>query len=581
MKVEGVPYRSIFLDEDGWSLRIVDQTALPQVFRVLRIVDLDGVAAAITLMQVRGAPLIGVTAAYGLALALRPDASDASLERACDTLLATRPTAVNLRWALDRVRDAVAPLPPRERAGAAYDVAGATAEEDVERNRRIGEHGLDLIREAAARHPGRTVQILTHCNAGWLATVDWGTATAPIYIAHDQGIPVHVWVDETRPRNQGASLTAWELGQHGVPHTVIVDSAGGHLLQRGQVDLCLVGADRITAAGDVANKIGTYLKALAANDNGVPFYVAAPSSSVDWTLVDGGDVPIEERAGDEVARVTGWAEDGRVVSVRVVPEGSPVANPGFDVTPARLVTAIVTERGITGANREGLARLFPERAGSIMRRAGPVDVQSVRTAVLRAARRMSSRGLTPGTSGNVSARIADGMVITPSALAYDEMAERDLVVLSLEGHVLGGERKPSSEWPLHAAVYRARPDVEAIVHSHATYCTTLATLRRGIPAFHFMVAVAGGDSIRCAPYAPFGSPDLARHVVTALEDRLACLLANHGMVAVGSSPDAALDLATEVENLAEIYWRALQIGEPVLLSASQMAEALERFATYR
>jgi methylthioribose-1-phosphate isomerase len=581
VKIEGVPYRSIFLDEDGWSLRIVDQTVLPHDFRTLRIADLEGMAAAIAGMHVRGAPLLGVAAAYGLALALRSDASDASLERACGILLATRPTAVNLRWALDRVREAVVPLPPGERAGAAFDVAGAIAEEDVERNRRIGEHGLGLVREAAARRPGHPVRILTHCNAGWLATVDWGTATAPIYMAHDQGVPVHVWVDETRPRNQGASLTAWELGRHGVPHTVIVDNAGGHLMQRGQVDLCLVGADRITAAGDVVNKIGTYLKALAANDNGVLFYVAAPSSSVDWTLSDGADVPIEERAGDEVARMTGRAEDGRAVSVRVVPEGSPVANPGFDVTPARLVTALVTERGVTGASREGLARLFPERARGAVSRARPADVRDVRAAVLRAARKMSVRGLSRGTSGNVSARVADGMVVTPSALRYDEMVERDLAVLSLEGRVLDGERKPSSEWPLHAAVYRARPDVGAIVHAHASYCTILAALRHGIPAFHYMVAVAGGDSIRCAPYAPFGSPELAGHVVTALEGRRACLLANHGMVAVGSSPDAALDLAAEVEELAETYWRALQAGEPVLLSADEMAEALERFATYR
>ena len=361
MKVEGVPYRSIFLDEDGWSVLIVDQTVLPHEFRVLRLVDLEGAARSIARMQVRGAPLVGATAAYGLALALREDPSDAGLARARETLLATRPTAVNLRWALDRVREAVAPLPPAERARAAYTTAGAIADEDVQQNCRIGEHGLGLLRDAAARHPGRPVQILTHCNAGWLATVDWGTATAPIYLAHERGVPVHVWVDETRPRNQGASLTAWELGQHGVPHTVVADNAGGHLMQRGDVDLCLVGTDRTTASGDVVNKIGTYLKALAARDNGVPFYAAVPSSSIDWTLESGRDVPIEERAGDELAEVSGRAEDGRIVRVRVVPDGSPVANPAFDVTPARLVTALITERGITEASREGLARLFPER----------------------------------------------------------------------------------------------------------------------------------------------------------------------------------------------------------------------------
>jgi methylthioribose-1-phosphate isomerase len=361
VKVNGVPHRSISLDEDGRSVRIVDQTVLPHAFRVLHLTDLEGAVRAITEMQVRGAPLIGATAAYGLALALREDASDAALAHARHRLTDTRPTAVNLRWALDRVRAEVQRLPRGARARAAYRVAAAIAEADVEGNRRIGEHGLAVIRELAARTPGRPVEILTHCNAGWLATVDWGTATAPIYLAHDAGMAVHVWVDETRPRNQGASLTAWELGQHGVPHTVIVDNAGGHLMQRGRVDLCLVGTDRTTAAGDVANKVGTYLKALAAKDNGVPFYVAAPSSSIDWTLEDGGDIPIEERPADEVTTVTGLAQDGRRGTVTVVPPGSPVANPAFDVTPARLVTGIITERGIAEASRDGLARLFPER----------------------------------------------------------------------------------------------------------------------------------------------------------------------------------------------------------------------------
>jgi methylthioribose-1-phosphate isomerase len=311
-------------------------------------------------MQVRGAPLIGATAAYGLALALRDGDADDDLETARRVLLATRPTAVNLRWALDRVAATVRPLPRGERAGAAHREAGAIADEDVERNRRIGEAGVKLIRDAAARKAGEPVHVLTHCNAGWLATVDWGTATAPIYLAHDEGLPVHVWVDETRPRNQGANLTAWELAHHGVPHTVIVDNAGGHLMRNGRVDLCLVGTDRTTAAGDVANKIGTYLKALAARESGVPFYVAAPSSSIDWTLEAGEEIPIEERSGDEVRWMTGEDETGELRTIRVVPERSPVANPAFDVTPAALVTGLVTERGVVPATKEGLAAAFPE-----------------------------------------------------------------------------------------------------------------------------------------------------------------------------------------------------------------------------
>lgn len=362
MKVDGVSRRSIFLEEDGWSLGIVDQTVLPHAFRIVRLTDVHAVASAISGMQVRGAPLIGVTGAYGLALALRTDPSDEALAQARATLLATRPTAVNLRWALDRVASVVTPLPFSARAAEAYREAGVMAEEDVARNRLLGEHGLALIEDAATRAPGRPVNVLTHCNAGWLATVDRGTALAPVYLAHDQGIAVHVWVDETRPRNQGAGLTAWELAQHGVSHTVVADNAGGHLMQRGLVDLCLVGTDRTTASGDVANKIGTYLKALAARDNGVPFWVAAPSSSIDWALEDGAAIPIEERDGDEVSWVAGRGEDGSETRVRVVPVGSPVANPAFDVTPARLVTGIVTERGLADATRDGLARLFPERA---------------------------------------------------------------------------------------------------------------------------------------------------------------------------------------------------------------------------
>jgi len=363
MKVHGKPMRSVWLEADGWSVGIIDQTHLPHAFVTLRLTTLDEAAHSIRSMQVRGAPLIGAVAAYGVCLGLREDASDGALERTCALLQATRPTAVNLRWALDEMRQALRALSPAQRVAAAYQRAAALCDEDVAINHAIGEHGLGLI-ESAWERKGRQgrVNVLTHCNAGWLATVDWGTALSPIYQAHDSGIPVHVWVDETRPRNQGAGLTAWELGQHGVPHTVIVDNMGGHLMQHGQVDLCIVGTDRTTARGDVANKIGTYLKALAAKDNGVPFYVALPSPTIDWTLEDGvKDIPIEQRDGREVTDVSGRLPSGEVVTVRVTPEGSPVANYGFDVTPARLVTALVTERGVCEATPEGLLSLFPER----------------------------------------------------------------------------------------------------------------------------------------------------------------------------------------------------------------------------
>ena len=315
-------------------------------------------------MQVRGAPLIGATAAYGVWLALIGDASDENLERAYATLLATRPTAINLKWALDEMVAAVRNRPRAERAAAALRRANEIAEEDVAINRAIGRHGLKIIEEIAARKNGGRVNVLTHCNAGWLATVDWGTATAPIYMAHDKGLPVHVFADETRPRNQGASLTAWELGRHGVPHTVIPDNTGGHLMQHGMVDLVIVGTDRVTAQGDVCNKIGTYLKALAAADNKVPFYVALPSPTIDFTVSDGlAEIPIEQRGADEVACMTGKTKDGRIETVRIVPDGSDVANYAFDVTPARLVTGLITERGVLAANRAALAAAFPERAG--------------------------------------------------------------------------------------------------------------------------------------------------------------------------------------------------------------------------
>ena len=363
MKVDGRHFRSIWLEPDGWSVGAIDQRRLPHEFVMARIASVDAAADAIRGMLVRGAPLIGATAAYGVALAMRADGSDAALDRAYSLLIATRPTAINLKWALDQMQRVLRPLSPSARAEAAYLRAGEIAEEDVAINREIGRHGLTLIEAAGMnKKPGEPVNILTHCNAGWLATVDWGTATAPIYLAHDRGLLVHVWVDETRPRNQGASLTAWELGHHGVPHTVIPDNTGGHLMQHGMVDLAIVGTDRVTANGDVCNKIGTYLKALAAHDNRLPFYVALPSPTIDFSIDDGlSQIPIEQRAADEVATMTGRTADGRIETVRVVPEGSPIANYGFDVTPSRLVTGLITERGVLKADRHALRRAFPDR----------------------------------------------------------------------------------------------------------------------------------------------------------------------------------------------------------------------------
>jgi methylthioribose-1-phosphate isomerase len=365
MKVNGQQTRSIWVEDDGISVGIIDQTLLPYRYATLRLGTVADAARAIKSMQVRGAPLIGAVAAYGMALALREDASDAGLERAYALLIATRPTAINLKWALDEMMAAVRNRPREDRVAAAYKRAQEIADEDVEINAAIGRHGLRLIEEiAATKKNGEPVNVLTHCNAGWLATVDWGTATSPIYQAHDKGIPIHVWVDETRPRNQGASLTAWELGQHGVPHTVIPDNTGGHLMQHRQVDLAIVGTDRVTAQGDVCNKIGTYLKALAAKDNNVPFYVALPSPTIDFAVNDGvAEIPIEQRGAEEVTTMTGVTADGRIESVRIVPAGSNVANYGFDVTPARLVTGLITERGVISADRAALAKAFPERAG--------------------------------------------------------------------------------------------------------------------------------------------------------------------------------------------------------------------------
>ncbi|HXW30899.1 MAG TPA: S-methyl-5-thioribose-1-phosphate isomerase [Xanthobacteraceae bacterium] len=365
MKINGQMLPTIWLEGDGRTVSVIDQRLLPHAFAVVQLKTLDDAARAISSMQVRGAPLIGATAAYGFALGLNADASDAGLRRIYATLLAARPTAVNLRWALDEVMAVVRGLGESARAPAAYARAAAICEEDIAINEAIGRHGLTLIESIALHKPaGEPVNVLTHCNAGWLATVDRGTALSPVYVAHDSGLKIHVWVDETRPRNQGASLTAFELGQHGVPHTLIADNTGGHLMQHGLVDLVIVGTDRVAANGDVCNKIGTYLKALAARDNNVPFYVALPSPTIDFGVSDGvRGIPIEQRAGDEVATVSGRTADGRIETVTIVPRDTPVANYAFDVTPARLVTALITERGLIAPNRDALAAAFPERAG--------------------------------------------------------------------------------------------------------------------------------------------------------------------------------------------------------------------------
>ncbi len=343
---------------------MIDQRLLPHELAEIELRTLDDACHAIADMAVRGAPLIGATAAYGICLAAGDDPSAGALEKAGEKLVATRPTAVNLKWAVERMLSRLRGLPEGEVRGTAWDEAGRICDEDAEINRAIGEHGLAVIREASERKGGETVNVLTHCNAGWLACVDWGTATSAIYQAHEAGIGLHVWVDETRPRNQGAFLTAWELGQAGVPHTVVADNAGGHLMQSGEVDLCIVGTDRTVANGDVCNKIGTYLKALAAHDNGVPFYVALPSPTIDAAIGDGvSGIDIEERSQREVTHIRGRDESGSPVEVGILPEGSAAANPAFDVTPARLVTGLITERGIAEASREGLESMFPELFG--------------------------------------------------------------------------------------------------------------------------------------------------------------------------------------------------------------------------
>lgn len=363
MKVDGKHYRSIWFNQETDTVQIIDQRWLPHEFVVVDLVSRADFAASISDMWVRGAPLIGATAAFAMAAEMKRDPSDTNLDESWDELHETRPTAINLRWALNEMRDLLRPIPEAERAKAAHKRALEISDEDVESNRMIGVHGLEIIREISAKKkPGEVVNILTHCNAGWLATVDWGTATSPMYHAQQADIPIHIWVDETRPRNQGALLTSWEMNSHDIPHHLIVDNAGGHLMQKGQVDLVIVGTDRTTAHGDVCNKIGTYLKALAAHDNNVPFYVALPSPTIDWTVKDGlSEIPIEERHGDEVTLVQGKLADGSIASVQISPNGTPGGNPAFDVTPRRLITGLITERGVCEASPKGLAAMFPER----------------------------------------------------------------------------------------------------------------------------------------------------------------------------------------------------------------------------
>ena len=364
MKVQGTHYRSIWYDHKDCQVKIIDQRWLPHDFRIVALTNLDEFAVAIRDMWVRGAPLIGATAAYGVAISLSSDASDSGLQNTYDTLIETRPTAINLKWALDRLLRALGQVSQEDRASKALELAHLVAEEDVGINKKIGEHGLEIVKKIASNKPaGEPVRMLTHCNAGWPATVDWGTATSPMYHAHEAGIPIHVWVDETRPRNQGA-MTAWELESHGISNTYITDNAGGHLMQKGLVDMVIVGTDRTTAKGDVCNKIGTYLKALAAHDNNVPFYVALPSPTIDWTISDGvAEIPIEERAAREVTHIFGHHEKNSIEEIRVTSEGISGGNPAFDVTPNRLVTGLITERGVSDASEKALAKMFPDLAG--------------------------------------------------------------------------------------------------------------------------------------------------------------------------------------------------------------------------
>ncbi|MCP4182798.1 MAG: S-methyl-5-thioribose-1-phosphate isomerase [Hyphomicrobiales bacterium] len=365
MQVDGKHYRSIWFDDDSATVRIIDQRWLPHRFLIVELTSRKSFCDAIRDMWVRGAPLIGAAAAYGVAAEMQNDASDSALDEVCNELQQTRPTAVNLVWALNHMRQLLQGLPEQQRAAIAMKRAHEICDEDVECNRQIGLNGLQIIKNIAEnKDVGQPVNILTHCNAGWLATVDWGTATSPIYHAAQADIRVHVWVDETRPRNQGAQLTAWEMDSHGISHQLIVDNAGGHLMQHGDVDLVIVGTDRTAANGDVCNKIGTYLKALAAKDNEIPFYVALPSPTIDWNITNGiAEIPIEERDGQEVTHVWGKLEDGNLASVQISPDGTAAGNPAFDVTPGRLVTGLITERGVAPATSEGLAAMFPKFSG--------------------------------------------------------------------------------------------------------------------------------------------------------------------------------------------------------------------------
>jgi len=362
MNVDGQQLRPIWLDSDGCTVKVIDQRQLPHDLVIIEITTVAQVVDAIRQMVVRGAPLIGATGAYGVLTALLTASDDSAFLESCRRIKEARPTAVNLAWAVDRMLDAIPMEGDRQvRLEAVRAEAARVAEEEVDRCRRIGEHGARLVADISIAKKGKTVNILTHCNAGWLACVEWGTATAPVYVAQEQGVDVHVWVDETRPLNQGARLTAWELGKAGIKHTVITDNAGGHLMQHGLVDMVIVGTDRSTYTGDVANKIGTYLKALAARDNGIPFYVALPSSTFDWNLRDGiNEIPIEDRSADEVRFVQGLGNSGSE-RVLVPPENSPAVNPAFDVTPARLVTGFITERGVCDANESAILGLFPEK----------------------------------------------------------------------------------------------------------------------------------------------------------------------------------------------------------------------------
>jgi len=362
MKIEGKEYRTIWFENN--IVKIIDQTKLPHKFIIKDLKTVNDAINAIKTMEVRGAPLIGATAAYGLVLAIIENNDQSFLKKSAEDLISSRPTAINLKWALDRLLRALGQVSQEERASKALELAHLVAEEDVGINKKIGEHGLEIVKKIASNKPaGEPVRMLTHCNAGWPATVDWGTATSPMYHAHEAGIPIHVWVDETRPRNQGA-MTAWELESHGISNTYITDNAGGHLMQKGLVDMVIVGTDRTTAQGDVCNKIGTYLKALAAHDNNVPFYVALPSPTIDWTISDGvADIPIEERAAREVTHIFGHHEKNSIEEIRVTSEGVSGGNPAFDVTPNRLVTGLITERGVSDASEKALAKMFPDLAG--------------------------------------------------------------------------------------------------------------------------------------------------------------------------------------------------------------------------